>query len=106
REEEDAHDALAVHLAPIARDAHVRLEARRQVNELGRRARVHSQLVDDRYGTGGHNTRNAPRDPRGPRSGCAPQVALFSPRRKSDATHIALRPCSRISFATASRSDE
>ena len=36
----------------------------------------------------------------------AARLGSFSPRRKSDATQMALRPWSRISRATASRSDD
>ena len=64
-----------------------RVERVAQVDELRRRAGVHAQLVDDGDGARGHSR------------ACA---AVFSPRRKSDATQIALRPCSRISCATAS----
>src|SRR5262245_1535101 len=42
-----AHDALGVHAPALARDEELRLEARRELRELGRRARVQSQLVGD-----------------------------------------------------------
>ena len=82
RQQQDAHDALAVHLARVARHADVRLEPRRQVHELRRGARVHAELVHD-----GHRRATSRR-------------RAFSPRSRSDATQIALRPWSRISRAT------
>ena len=73
----------------IARHPDVRFEPRRQVDELRRRPGMHAELVHD-----GHATREVT------------FACVFSPRRKSEATQMALRPCSRISFATASRSDD
>ena len=49
REQENPHDALAVHLPGLARDPHVRLKPGRQMDEFRRRARVHAELVHDRH---------------------------------------------------------
>src|SRR5690349_8305015 len=56
------------------------------MHELRGRAGVHAQLIHDRDGSGGHDVR--------------------SPRSRSEATQIALRPSSRISRATARRFPE
>ena len=47
RQQQNAHDALSVHHLRVADDTDVRLEARRQVDEPRRGARVQSELVDD-----------------------------------------------------------
>ena len=57
-------------------DTDVRLEARRQVHELRRRARVQPELVDDGHGAADH----------------ADSSITFSPRNRSDATQIACAP--------------
>ena len=69
----------------FAADANARFEARGKVDELRCGARVKSKLVHD-----GHRAR------------CH---EIFSPRNRSEATQIALRPWSRISRAAASRSE-
>src|SRR5207248_8502227 len=51
-EQQDAHDALAVHFARVPGDSHVRLEPGRKVDESCRGPRVHAQLVYDSHGTG------------------------------------------------------
>src|SRR6185503_14335977 len=79
--------ALAVHLPGVPRHEHRCLKARRQMDELRCRTGVHAELIHDGDATRRH-------------------VPVFSPRRKSEATQIALRPWSRISRATPSRSDE
>ena len=87
RQQQHAHDALAVHLAAAAAHADARLER------------------------GWRGGRTGPRPARAGRAGCATVTARATiglrsppPRSRSDATQIAFRPCSRISRATSSRS--
>ena len=47
RQQQNSHDALAVHHLRVAADADLRLEARRQVDEPRRGPRVQPELVDD-----------------------------------------------------------
>src|SRR5262249_37974130 len=59
-EQQDPHDALAVHLARIARHPHLRLITRREVDELRGGACVHAELVDDDDVTRGHAVERLP----------------------------------------------
>src|SRR5262249_15900534 len=79
REQKDSEDRLAVDfLVPLA-DLDRRLEARRGVHELGRRARVQAELVLDLDFFGDHCVVTA---------------------RRSDATLIALAPFSVMTWAS------
>ena len=72
-QQKNPHDALPVHLTRITSDSDLRLEPSGEMNEFRRGARVHAQPIDDRDAARSHG-------------------ALFSPRIKSEATQMALRP--------------
>src|SRR5262249_25533647 len=83
-EQQQAHDALAVDFPLAPRDADVRRERAGRVDELRRGPRVQPERVLDRDAADLHY--------------------VFSPLIRSEATQIALRPCSRMSRASVSRS--
>ena len=60
REQQNAHDALAVDDATVARHADLRLEARGHVDELRGRARVQAQPVGNPHFAGRHHRSEVP----------------------------------------------